>query len=62
MSVAQISRRVALRHWVMTGVLACVLSGCPANPPPVAPPANPGTSVTPTPVGIPASERMRRVS
>ncbi len=45
MSVAQISRRLALRHWVLTGLLACVLSGCPAK----VPPANPGTSgTTPT--------------
>ncbi len=47
MSVAPFSRRVALRHWVLTGLLACVLSGCPASPPPVAPPANPGTPGTP---------------
>jgi ribose transport system substrate-binding protein len=44
MSVAPINRRVALCHWVLTGLLACVLSGCPANPPPAAP----GTPTTPT--------------
>lgn len=48
MSVAPMSRREALRHWVMTGLLACVLSGCPASPPPTAP-GTPGTPTTPTP-------------
>ena len=47
MSVAPISRRLALRHWLLVGLLACVVSGCTANPPPVAPPGTPGTPTTP---------------
>ena len=61
MSVAPISRRVALRHWMLTGLLACVLSGCPASPPTVAPPAAPGTPTTPALTPTTSTRPVKRV-
>ncbi len=42
MSVAQFSRRLALHHWLMTGLLAVCLGGCQKAPVPVTPSAGEG--------------------
>ena len=46
MSVSPISRRLAIRHWILVGLLVCSLGACSPAPGPVAPG---GTGTTPVP-------------
>ena len=61
MSLERISRRLALRHWLLTSFLACLLSGCSKAPAPTTPTTpTTGTSGTAT-APAPSTAQKKRV-